>query len=573
LGMVLDVATNTQQFFYGHDDDIICAAIHPDGVHVATGQLGKHPYVMVWDSTTLELKATLRGHKRGVSTLAFSQSGNTIASVGRDDSQTMILWDWRSEKAIIDGKCGTRDVHHVSFQGNSEDKPIEVGLKHGSLMAKGARNKGELKAKRVCFSRKLKQQTMYVGCPHNGCTLAGTWDGHLYVLKGNQAGKAVKTHEGPVSAVTSREGLVVAGGKDGNVVILDGKSLNQQACYPAGDRVRSVFIADGGAKILVGTQAAQLLEMDVATGQITSILHAHGQMREKGNLYAGELWGCAVNPSRNGQFATVGDDATVRTWDANNREMLSCFSLPEGKGRDGNQQDIPMRGRTISFNGDGSLMAVGTLEGDTLIYDANGDLQTTIKSRTKARSKEVCGAKWSPDDAKICVGAHTGQLSIYDSSDYSFIDALKGHTSAVTHFDWDQDSEYVQSMSNGYELLFWDAGEGYSMIAASNLNDVEWAKWSMTLGWPVQGIWPAFADGTDINAVAVSPEGSVIATADDFGKVNLLKYPCLVKGSTPVKGSGHCSHVTNVAWMGDSRLLTCGGHDLCIFQWRVTRTD
>ena len=33
------------------------------------------------------------------------------------------------------------------------------------------------------------------------------------------------------------------------------------------------------------------------------------------------------------------------------------------------------------------------------------------------------------------------------------------------------------------------------------MRDVDWATWTVTLGWPVQGIWPKCADGTDINAV------------------------------------------------------------------------
>lgn len=40
------------------------------------------------------------------------------------------------------------------------------------------------------------------------------------------------------------------------------------------------------------------------------------------------------------------------------------------------------------------------------------------------------------------------------------------------------------------------------------------------------GIWPEGADGTDVNACSRSNNESYLATADDFGKVNLYKYPC-----------------------------------------------
>lgn len=40
------------------------------------------------------------------------------------------------------------------------------------------------------------------------------------------------------------------------------------------------------------------------------------------------------------------------------------------------------------------------------------------------------------------------------------------------------------------------------------------------------GIWPDGADGTDINAACRSHDGSLLASADDFGKVHLFSFPC-----------------------------------------------
>lgn len=48
--IVYDRIKHQQQFFLGHDDDIVCLALHPDRRTVATGQLGKDPYVLIWDS-------------------------------------------------------------------------------------------------------------------------------------------------------------------------------------------------------------------------------------------------------------------------------------------------------------------------------------------------------------------------------------------------------------------------------------------------------------------------------------------------------------------------------------------
>jgi len=67
------------------------------------------------------------------------------------------------------------------------------------------------------------------------------------------------------------------------------------------------------------------------------------------------------------------------------------------------------------------------------------------------------------------------------------------------------------------------------------LCDEEWLSWNCVIGFPVQGIWRECEDGTDVNAVDRSNGEifgqKVLARADDFGKISLLKYPCIVKGS------------------------------------------
>lgn len=51
-------------------------ALHPDKIQVATGQVGKDPYICVWDSYTLTTVSILRDvHTHGVACLAFDADG------------------------------------------------------------------------------------------------------------------------------------------------------------------------------------------------------------------------------------------------------------------------------------------------------------------------------------------------------------------------------------------------------------------------------------------------------------------------------------------------------------------
>ena len=102
------------------------------------------------------------------------------------------------------------------------------------------------------------------------------------------------------------------------------------------------------------------------------------------------------------------------------------------------------------------------------------------------------------------------------------------------------------------------------------MKDTDWDSWTCTLGWPVQGIWPPSADGTDINAVDRSHDHRLLATADDFGKVKLFRYPCVEKSAQFIELRGHSSHVTNIRWSFDDRyMISAGGNDRCIFVWEV----
>jgi hypothetical protein len=82
-------------------------------------------------------------------------------------------------------------------------------------------------------------------------------------------------------------------------------------------------------------------------------------------------------------------------------------------------------------------------------------------------------------------------------------------------------------------------------IGASSAKDIEFNTWTCILGFPVIGIWPG-VDYTDVNSTCRSNSRNTLATADDFGKVKLFKYPCCVEKAAYKEYMGHSSHVTKV---------------------------
>lgn len=82
VGVVYNTREHSQKFFLGHNDDIISLALHPDKTLIATGQVGKEPYICIWDSYTVQTVSILKDvHTHGVACLAFDSDGQP-------------LWDW-----------------------------------------------------------------------------------------------------------------------------------------------------------------------------------------------------------------------------------------------------------------------------------------------------------------------------------------------------------------------------------------------------------------------------------------------------------------------------------------------
>jgi microtubule-associated protein-like 6 len=262
----------------------------------------------------------------------------------------------------------------------------------------------------------------------------------------------------------------------------------------------------------------------------------------------------------------------MRKWSIHDKSMLETVGL----GVMARACAYDPRGDVIAV-GFGGRVGTGKQKQDGLVrlYTNSNLRQLCEVSDAKQWISDI---KFSPDGRTLAVGSHNNSIYLYRVNISGSGDQMTGsltlktkfskHNSYITHFDFSTDGRFLQSNCGAYELLFSDTSSGKQITSASELKDVKWASWTCTLGWPVQGIWPPLADGTDINAVDRSHSGHLLATVDDFGKVNLCRYPCLPNAKS-TSYFGHSSHVMNVRWSrGDQYLISVGGNDKCVFQWK-----
>lgn len=582
-GIAYDSREHTQQFFTMHTDDIVSLAMHPDREIMATGQVGKDPTICVWSSTTCELLAELKGfHQRAVVSLSFDGTGKYLASVGLDDDHSVAIYDWASRRMVANSKGDENRVFNCEYN-PYDGRLVTGGVKHIKFWVMEG---GYLVGKRGVYGRMGAVSTILSIAFHtDGSTLTGTQGGIVYQWAdgGEQCiQKFEALHQGPVHDIFVNEDYIVTGGKDGKVNFftqymekvftidmakvvetitdLQGKPL----CSYDGKApcVKSLFME--GTQLLVGTKGSEIFEFDMSTEdswktrrRIITQGHSAGY-DEKRRIQTSELWGLTTHPFLP-QFVSAGDDKTLRVYDMYQRRQIAV-------------RNVSSKVRSASYSPDGKFIAAGFFGGGFIVFDTNTGNELVAK---KHRRECIGDIKFSPSGRWLAVGSHDNFVDVYDASrNFKRVGVCKGHSSYITHLDWSEDSRYLQTNSGDYELMFWEIPGCEQVKFPTALKDTKWDSWTSTLGWPVQGVWPKHADGTDVNACCRSADGTVVATADDFGLVKLFRYPSDVGRADYHGYLGHSSHVTNARFSyNDEFLITVGGGDRCAFQWRHYEAD
>lgn len=563
LGINLDKNTNTQTFFDGHDEDVVCLAIHPNKNIIATGQMAKAGKaklidIYVWDATTKEVKANLKGfHLRAVRNLAFSPNGSKLLSGGQDDDNSIAVYDWENSKIICTSPVDKARVMDLGF--SSENEFVSIGLKHIKFFSVNGRN---LNVKKGIFGS-IKQESLLSMCFgfSNNTLLTGDTKGNLIVWSGRNAIKSFKSHNGAVYTLYSgKNNLVYSGGEDGIIKVFTSKyevkdTIDTTKMTPFKVGIRAIDMDDNGC-MLIGTRGGDIIELTNNFKKQKTLLQSH---------YDTELWAVTVNPKNPTLFASGGGDCTLRVWDAIKNVMLKHCIL---------DQDF----RAIDWSSDGKFLIVGSMSGKIYYIDYESfKVVNSMQSMFKTTKQWIQELKISPDSQYVAYGAHgcVSKVEILKVNPgtskplQTFSVINPRFTSSLTHLDWSSDSNFIVCNSLAFELKFLNV-EAKGLVNASAAVDIEWNTWTCLFGFPVQGIWPPESTGYIVNYTCKSSNGKILATGDDFSLVKLFKYPCVIEKAKYQAFKGHSSHVPKIRFScNDQFLFSTGGNDKCVFVWET----
>jgi echinoderm microtubule-associated protein-like 6 len=611
-----DQSLSEQRYFGDHTDDVVSISVGEpqmvDGVlswanvTIATGEMGKRPAIYVWKADQMLSLACMRGsHTKAVAQLAHSQNGEELFSVGLD--YTVAVYSLKQGKSFGKQLCSAQGpkgkILHACAVGKNF---VTCGEKHICFWVREGSAVKMINAKLAKHANKMYMSATQVK-RHRG-VVVGAADGTMLVFddKGGSLVKLSSPPSLPFPCINSLWGSpggerFILGGKDGSIWKIDlDNSMTSIASHhilkvPAGhllarnSPIRSACLSMDGEKLLVGTQNCDIIETDIDLHTFEA--KAFGRPLNNGH-FKDELWGLAVrpplvNPPRGylGQYATVGDDKVMRIFDVRDRVQVK-------------QLDMGTMARCCAYSPDGDMLAVGfggrvgrgKAQGDGMFrvyrlnYQKDGvhfreNKWYSMIHEARDAKQWITDIKFSADCRMLVVGSKDNSVYVYSiAQQFKLKFKFSKHNSYITHFDISEDGKHLQTNCGAYELLFCNLDTGKPILKGSSLSLTKWATQTCTLGWQVQGIWPSGADGTDVNSVDRSPTGDLLATADDFGKVKVFRFPAVHENSEFNVYSGHSSHVTNARWISgrseedgritDAYLITLGGNDKCVFQWK-----
>ena len=202
--------------------------------------------------------------------------------------------------------------------------------------------------------------------------------------------------------------------------------------------------------------------------------------------------------------------------------------------------------------------------------------------------------KFSPDNRLFAVAGEDRMVYMHLITSLGEVCfKVPGHAGPVRSIDWASDSLHFQTNTDAHELRFWKtqkpersawyAAEIRARDVPSHWNSGEarhdtwqelvWASWSSTMGWPVLGIQTT--EGMPARSTiplhsTSSYNGDFLVWGDDSRQIYLAKFPCPSLQRIRKTVQGHCSPIKAVQFIdGGNRVASCGVGDSSIIQWRL----
>ncbi|KAJ5948231.1 hypothetical protein N7466_001246 [Penicillium verhagenii] len=526
------------QTFEGHTDSVVSVAFSPSGQLLAS--CSDDETVNLWDSSTGMLQQSF---KNGSYSVAFSPDRRLLAS-GSDeaihiwDTATGILektLDGYSSSVVFspDGRLLASssgesivlwDVATSTVRKTFEDcsSPV-VFSPNGRLLS-------SLSDDCLCFwDIDTGEIHATIDCPSESVTFLS--DGKLIAFASDNdvqlwditTGILQLTFEGHtdrvLSVAFSTNGLLASGSRDESVRLWDIATGISQVLRGHAEWVKSVAFSPNGQNLASGSNDSTIRLWDTPTGKLQQI--------QSPNQHSG--WVISAVFSHNGELlATSSIDETVRLWDTSKGSLLHIF--------DGHSN----LGAGLTFSPDNSMLAFCCDDGSTWLWNtASGNLHHTLQGPSDYISFLV----FSFDGTLLAVVPRNNTIQLWDtvSGELQRTFMEHPHNSVITAVAFSPSSFSVVSGSTHRDPIVWDTSNRSSIVSLQGHHD-------------------------GIQSVSFSPDGRLVASGSWDCTIIIWQS---ATGSFLWRLKGHSDVIRLLLFPPDGKELVSTSTDGTVRLWNV----
>jgi len=345
-------------------------------------------------------------------------------------------------------------------------------------------------------------------------------------------------------------------------------------------------------EIFVGTKNNQILMLK--DNKTECILDGHD----------GEVWGLCTHPNQPEIYATGSYDQCIKVWNAKTKKCVQTEQLPLIQSKKKKKKKRKNRNYICCgcWSQDGKLLAFGTMDSYIYLFKYNEEeteqenkkyieLQEVIHIPRRSRRapvEAVSALRFSPDSKILGCTHMNSRLYLFDvlldasdnSCDLKQWHSTMDHIAAPIQLQFSTNSgehEVIKTFTRDYEIVHW--------ILNRQNKDCKFCPWipdpneltfyddPLIAGYDVKGCYLSNKgwDGTDLNDIALTKDKKLVISGDDYGTIRVYNYPAIEQ--KPYKSyTQHAEFVVAVKLLSDdSELISCGGADRAIFEWKLNK--
>jgi WD40 repeat protein len=288
--------------------------------------------------------------------------------------------------------------------------------------------------------------------------------------------------------------------------------------------VSSLAISPDATRLASASYDKTVRIWDCKTGTCIKVLEGH----------AGLVLAVAVSPDGT-WLATASLDGTVRIWDSLTGECAATYHA---------------RAEALAISPDGTWLA--TAGHEVRIWDR---LAGTCTATATNQTGPVNAVAISPDGTWLATANNDRTVQVWDRATADCIKALRGHADAVSAVAISPDGTWLATASCGHE----------EPTAYGDWEYVPGQDTAVRIWDPLSGSCLATLTGhtEEVGAVAISPDGTWLATASRDGTVRIWDRASAEHGNAPRRPGDNRA----VAISPDSSWLATGGLDKTVRIW------